>query len=81
VLKGAEKFAAALGQQGRVVAGQFDIDESNLGVCGGQPVKGGDTAADPVFQPKATEADHGIKETGDLLGSLLDVFDWHDIPV
>ena len=75
VLEGAEEFAAALGEERGVGAGQFDVEDLGSGVL---RVCGGGTGADAVLQAQAAEADDGVEEAGDLLGGLLQILDRHD---
>src|SRR5579859_5323255 len=54
VFEGAEEFATALGEHGRVVAGEVDVDDLGAGVLG---VFGGGGGGDAVFQAQSTQAD------------------------
>ncbi len=75
VLEGAEKFAAALGQERGIGAGQFDVEDLSAGVL---RVCGSGAGADAVLQAQAAEADDGVEEAGDVLGGLLQILYRHD---
>jgi len=78
VFEGAEELAAALGEQGGIGAIELDGEDLRAGVFGVRWSRGG---ANAVLEAQAAEADYGVEETGDLLGGLLEILNWHDKPV
>lgn len=74
-LQSAEQVAIVLGEQGNVRAGEFNTDllrGTTIGT-GGKLI-----GADAVLEAEASELVEGGKETGDLLGSLLQVINRHN---
>ena len=77
-LQGAQQLAVVLRNQRHVGPSQFDIDLARLNSLGvASAVSGGNA----VLEAHSTQLVQGGEESGDLLGSLLQVGDGHNKPV
>ena len=78
VLERAQQFAATLGQQPRIGAGQFDIDFARfqpVGICCTR------TCSDPVLQPEPARSGKGFKECRRSFGLQLNNPRWASLSI